>query len=45
MAYAQRYGYREIRTFNHSENGPMLAVNTTLGFIRQPAWIWLAREA
>jgi len=39
IEYAQRHGFREIRTFNSSANGPMLAINTKLGFIRQPAWI------
>jgi GNAT superfamily N-acetyltransferase len=39
IAYAIAYGFREIRTFNSSVNGPMLAINTKLGFIRQPAWI------
>jgi mycothiol synthase len=39
IEYAQRHGFREIRTFNSSKNGPMLAINTKLGFIRQPAWI------
>jgi len=39
IEYAQRRGFREIRTFNSSRNAPMLAVNTKLGFVRQPAWV------
>lgn len=39
VEYAQRRGYREIRTWNSSRNSAMLAVNTKLGFLRQPAWI------
>lgn len=39
IEYARTHGYREIRTFNSSRNGPMLAINGRLGFVRQPAWI------
>lgn len=39
IAYAQARAVREIRTFNSSKNGAMLAINMKLGFIRQPAWI------
>lgn len=39
VQYALRHGYREIRTSNSSRNQPMLAINTKLGFVRQPAWI------
>lgn len=39
IEYAKRHGYREIRTWNSSKNGPMLAINGKLGFVRQPAWI------
>jgi len=36
---AQRRGYGEIQTRNSDRNGPMLAINAKLGFVRQPAWI------
>lgn len=32
IAYARDHGYDEIRTGNHSANGPMLRVNEILGF-------------
>ncbi|HXF82911.1 MAG TPA: GNAT family N-acetyltransferase, partial [bacterium] len=43
VEYAQVMGYREIRTFNSSRNGPMLAINARLGFVRQPAWVEFLR--
>ncbi|HEX4841739.1 MAG TPA: GNAT family N-acetyltransferase [bacterium] len=39
LQYAQRLGFREIRTINSSRNPGMLAINTKLGFVRQPEWI------
>lgn len=39
IAYAQRKGYRVIRTFNSSRNEAMLAINARFGFVRMPAWV------
>jgi ribosomal protein S18 acetylase RimI-like enzyme len=39
VQYAQRRGYRVIRTFNSSLNDAMLAINRKLGFVAEPAWI------
>ena len=44
IQYAQRHGFREIRTFNSSLNAAMLAINTKLGFLRQPEWILFVKS-
>jgi GNAT superfamily N-acetyltransferase len=41
--FAKRRGYREIRTWNDTLNTPMLHINETMGFVRQPAWVMLAK--
>lgn len=42
--YAKSVGCPEIRTDNDSTNQPMLAINVALGFQRQPAWVWMAKD-
>lgn len=42
--YAKAQGYRYIRTSNHQVNRPMLAINEAMGFVREPAWIFLKKE-
>lgn len=44
VEYARDRGIREIRTWNEINNAPMLAINMKFGFVRQPAWITLAKE-
>ncbi len=39
LIWAKEGGYTEIKTWNNARNAPMLAVNTKLGFARQPAEI------
>jgi GNAT superfamily N-acetyltransferase len=43
IGYAQRVGAPEIRTDNESNNRGMLSINMMLGFVRQPAWISVAK--
>jgi len=42
--YGRANGFREIRTLNDSLNGPMLAINVALGFVREPAWITFGKD-
>lgn len=44
VEYAKCVGCPEIRTDNDSTNQPMLSINVALGFVRQPAWIWMAKD-
>ncbi len=45
VAYARRHGIRSINTGMASNNVPMVTLNTRLGFVAQPAWITLRKEA
>lgn len=42
--WAQAQGYPAIKTWNATTNDGMLAINTRLGFVRQPAWIGYGRH-
>ena len=44
VEYARDHGMREIRTWNETNNAPMLAINVKFGFVRQPAWITFMKE-
>ena len=40
---AKSKGYRYIRTYNDSENAPMLAVNRKIGFAKQAEWLFFEK--
>jgi GNAT superfamily N-acetyltransferase len=42
--FARRNGYEKVKTWNASDNAPMLAVNTKLGFKREVGWITLEKS-
>jgi len=39
IAYAKAHGNPVIKTWNESNNRPMLSINEALGYVKQPAWI------
>jgi GNAT superfamily N-acetyltransferase len=39
IAYAKAHGNPIIKTWNESNNRPMLSINEALGYVKQPAWI------
>jgi GNAT superfamily N-acetyltransferase len=44
IAYARVQGRPTIKTWNESNNRPMLSINEALGFVKQPAWVSYARR-
>ncbi len=44
VQYALQNNYDKIKTWNDSENAPMLAVNTKLGFKREVGWITMEKD-
>jgi len=42
--FARRNGYEKMKTWNASDNAPMLAVNTKLGFKREVGWITMEKK-
>ena len=42
--FARRNGYVKLKTWNASNNAPILAVNTKLGFKREVGWITLEKN-
>ncbi|MBB6097480.1 GNAT superfamily N-acetyltransferase [Deinobacterium chartae] len=43
LEWARAHGAPSLKTWNASNNLPMLAINEQLGFVKQPAWIDFAR--
>jgi GNAT superfamily N-acetyltransferase len=43
IEYGKKNGYRMVKTWNDSDNWPILTVNTKLGFKRQVGWIMMEK--
>ena len=44
IAYARAHGYHTILTSNAIHNTPMLALNTRLGFVPLPVWVFFQKS-
>lgn len=44
IEYAKSRGAKVIRTHNHSDNAPMLAVNRKLGFVSELGWYYMTKR-
>ncbi len=44
LKWAKEQGYTVVKTWNNTRNKGMLAINESLGFFRQPAWIIFKKE-
>ena len=44
LTEAKKRGYACVKTANDATNFPMIAINTALGFVEQPAWLWMTRR-
>jgi GNAT superfamily N-acetyltransferase len=42
--FAKEYGVQFVRTNNHQINRPMLAINEAMGFVKEPARLFLKKE-
>lgn len=38
LRYTREVGVTQLRTNNHLDNGPMLAINRKLGYVSEPGW-------
>ncbi|AZI43239.1 GNAT family N-acetyltransferase [Deinococcus psychrotolerans] len=45
LSEAKRRGYLHVKTGNDATNAPMIAINDVVGFVPQPAQLWMAWKA
>ena len=45
LTETKRRGHQRVKTDDDSTNALMIAINDPIGFVEQPAYLWLTRRS